>query len=135
MSDCIFCKIASKEIPSEVLYEDANTLAFLDTKPNNPGHTLVVPKTHAANIYNINDVSLTAMMQTVQRMSIAVKKAMAADGINIIMNNDKAAGQIIFHAHVHVIPRFADDGYKPWPQKTYKDGEAATVAEKIRAVL
>ncbi len=135
MTDCIFCKVANKEIPSEVLYEDADTLAFLDIHPNNPGHTLVVPKVHAANLYEVNDESLSSFMKTVRRMAIAVKKAMSADGINVIMNNDTAAGQIIFHAHMHVIPRFSNDGYKPWPQKTYKEGEAAIVGEKIRKVL
>ena len=134
-TSCLFCKIASGEISSEKVYEDAHTFAFLDIRPNNPGHTLVIPKAHAPNLYEISEESLSATMAVVKKVAIAAKKAMGADGINIAMNNDPAAGQVIFHAHVHVIPRFADDGYRHWPQKSYKEGEAAEVASKIRAHL
>lgn len=135
MEDCIFCKIVAGKIPSDKVYEDVDTLAFLDIKPNNPGHTLVIPKKHSENIYNIDDRSLAATMRTVQRMAIALKKATAAEGINIAMNNEKVAGQIIFHPHFHVIPRFAEDGYRHWPKQDYKEGEAAEIAQKIRVAL
>lgn len=135
MDDCIFCKIARKEIPSETVYEDADTLAFLDIKPNNPGHTLVIPKKHSQNLYDMDDHSLAAVMRTAQKVAKAIKKAVAADGINLAMNNESAAGQVIFHPHIHVIPRFAEDGYRHWPQKSYKEGEAAAIAEKIRAAI
>ncbi|OGC80338.1 hypothetical protein A2943_01055 [Candidatus Adlerbacteria bacterium RIFCSPLOWO2_01_FULL_51_16] len=135
MNDCVFCKIVAAEIPSEKVYEDADTLAFLDIKPNSPGHTLVIPKKHSENLYDIDDHSLATVMRTVQRVAIALKKAVQAEGINIAMNNERAAGQIIFHPHLHIIPRFAEDGYRHWPKKDYKEGEAAAVAQKIRAAL
>lgn len=136
MENCIFCKIIGGEIPSDTVYGDADTLAFLDIKPNNPGHTLVVPKKHSENLYDIDDHSLAATIRTVQKVAIALKKATGAEGINIAMNNERAAGQIIFHPHFHVIPRFAEDGYRHRQEKRdYKEGEAAEVAQKIRTSL
>lgn len=135
MPDCIFCKIVRGDVPSQRVYEDADTFAFLDIKPNNPGHTLIVPKKHSSNLYDIDDHSLAAVMRTAQKLARAVKSAVGAHGINVTMNNEPAAGQVVFHAHVHVIPRFADDGYRHWPQKSYKEGEAETVAQKIKAAL
>lgn len=135
MENCIFCKIVGGEIPSFKVYEDGDTLAFLDIKPNNPGHTLVVPKKHSENLYDIDDHSLAATIRTAQKVARAIKLAMAADGINLAMNNESAAGQVIFHPHFHIIPRFKEDGYHPWPQKAYKEGEAENIAEKIRASL
>lgn len=132
---CIFCGIVSGSIPAYTLYEDAHTLAFLDIHPNNPGHTLVIPKAHAANIYNIAPSDLHTLMDTTQKMARAVKQAMEADGINLSMNNDQAAGQIIFHAHMHVIPRFLHDGYKHWPQHSYPPDEAERITEKIKAAI
>lgn len=134
-TDCLFCKIVRGEIPAERMYEDGETVAFLDIRPNNPGHTLVIPKEHAANIYEISEGSLCAVMRAAKRLAVAVKQGVSADGVNIAMNNDSAAGQVIFHAHVHVIPRFANDGYAHWPQRAYAEGEAAEVAAKIRAAL
>ena len=135
MTDCIFCKIIKKEIPSTPLYEDADTYAFLDIRPVNPGHALVVPKKHSRNLYEIDSLSLNAMMQIVQKLAIAIKKATGADGINIGMNNDSAAGQVIFHTHAHVIPRFESDGYKHWGHKAYKEGQVEEIAAKIRQTL
>ncbi len=135
MENCIFCKIITGELPRFTIFEDQDTLAFLDIQPNNPGHTLVVPKKHSQNLYDIDDHSLAATIRTAQKVARAIKVAMGADGINLAMNNESAAGQIIFHPHFHVIPRFKEDGYRHWPQKKYAEGEAASVAEKIRAVL
>ena len=135
MPDCIFCKIVRSEIPSEKIYEDADTLAFLDILPSNPGHTLVIPKKHSENLYDIDDHSLAAVIRSAQKVAKAVKKAVGADGINLAMNNESAAGQIIFHPHFHVIPRFKEDGYKHWGKKPYKEGEAKAVSEKIRSAL
>ncbi len=133
--DCVFCKIVRGEIPSYKVYEDDDTLAFLDIHPNNPGHTLVVPKKHFENLYALDDHHLAALMRTVQKIAKAVKPAVAAGGINIAMNNEEVAGQIIFHAHLHVIPRFREDGYTHWGKRAYKPGEAQQVAEKIRRSL
>ncbi len=130
--NCIFCKIIRGEIPSHKVYEDEHTLAFLDIRPNNHGHTLVIPKDHFENIYTLPDETLARLSLAVKKVAIAVKNGMDADGINLIMNNEEAAGQIIFHAHMHIVPRTKDDGYKHWPQGEYLEGEAEAVVEKIR---
>ncbi len=135
MGDCIFCKIVRGEVPSNKVYEDQDTIAFLDIRPNNPGHSLVIPKKHSENLYDMDDHALAAVMRSAQKVAIAVKKAVNADGINLAMNNESAAGQVVFHPHLHVIPRFAEDGYRHWPQKAYQAGEAEAIAEKIRAAL
>ena len=135
MLDDIFLKIIAGEIPAHKVYEDEYTYAFLDATPNNPGHTLVIPKERYKDIYEIPEEVLSHVMNTVKKVAIAVKKATNADGINIGMNNEPAAGQLVFHAHIHVIPRFKDDGLKHWGKKEYKEGEAEKVAESIRAEL
>jgi len=135
MSNCVFCSIISGDIPSEKIYEDEHTLAFLDINPVNPGHTLVVPKKHSENLYDIETTDWMQMMQTVKLLAPKIKKAVEADGINIEMNNEKAAGQIIFHSHVHIVPRTFDDGLRHWPGAPYKGEGARDTAEKIRALL
>ncbi len=135
MKECIFCKIISGEIPSYKVYEDRETLAFLDINPVHEGHTLVIPKDHFENIYSIPPETLARLSLTTQKMAIAVKNAVEADGINIIMNNEKDAGQIVFHAHFHVIPRRHNDGLANWPQKPYEAGVASTLQEKIKHTL
>ena len=132
MEDTIFAKIIRREVPAEIVYEDQETIAFLDIKPNNPGHTLVVPKHWSRNIFDMSDEDLSALMICVKKVAHAVKEAMRADGVNIAMNNEPAAGQIVFHSHLHVIPRFEGDTRE---HKTYKPGEAEEVAAKIRSVL
>ena len=88
------------------------------------------------NVYEIDDGTLAAVARTIKRVAVALKKALSADGVNIISNNDKAAGQVVFHLHFHVIPRFENDGFAHWPQKgPYKEGEVRRYAEKIRAKL
>lgn len=132
MENCIFCKIINNELPSHKVYEDEETLAFLDIRPNNPGHTLVVPKDHFENIYGTPDETIARMMLVAKKISIAIKNGLDADGINITMNNEAPAGQIIFHSHIHVIPRVKTDGFKHFPQKEYATGEAEEVARKIK---
>ncbi|MDR3547842.1 MAG: HIT family protein [Candidatus Pacebacteria bacterium] len=134
-TESIFDKIIKREIPAEIVYEDDTTIAFLDIHPNNPGHTLVVPKKPFKNLFDMDEAALTNLIKAVQKVAIAIKDGMRADGINIAMNNDAAAGQIVFHAHMHVIPRFKDDGFKHFPTKEYAPGEAAVIAEKIRTQL
>lgn len=135
MNECIFCKIVRGELPSTTIYEDEGTLAFLDINPVNPGHTLVIPKKHSENIFDISNDDWTAVTKTVHVLAPAIEKATATDGININMNNRKHAGQIVGHAHVHLIPRKEGDGLKLWPQKAYREGEKEAVAEKIRVAL
>src|SRR3989338_10015665 len=133
--DCIFCKIVAGEIPSFKVYEDERIVAFLDIRPVNPGHTLIVPKTHSKNIFDIVAEDWTAIADVARILAIAIEKAVSADGINIAMNNRPDAGQLVDHAHVHIIPRKAGDGLKLWPQRPYPEGEAEHVANAIRAII
>lgn len=134
--DCLFCKIVSGEIPSARVYEDARAVAFLDIQPNNPGHTLLVPKDHARNILDIKEETLCGIMPALKKLSRAIKNAVSADGLNIAMNNEPAAGQIVFHAHIHIIPRFSNDGHRHFEKRPYKSAqEMNEVAQKIRALL
>lgn len=133
--DDLFLKIIRGEIPSHKVYEDEHTFAFLDIKPVGPGHTLVVPKTQSRNILEIPENEWLQLTKSVRIISRAIKEALNADGVNIIMNNEPAGHQVIFHSHVHIIPRFEGDGIKPWPQGEYKEGEVEEVAEKIRGAL
>jgi histidine triad (HIT) family protein len=136
MEDTIFAKIIRREIPAHIVYEDDETLAFLDIKPNNPGHTLVVPKAYSRNIFDISEESWLAVMRTARKLAPAIKDAVSADGINVAMNNEAAAGQVVFHTHVHLIPRHHEDGFKHFPPGEYtKEGEDKMIAEKIRTAL
>ncbi|MBI3572234.1 HIT family protein [Candidatus Kaiserbacteria bacterium] len=135
MEETVFHKIIRREIPAEIIYEDAETLAFLDIQPMNPGHTLVVPKKFAKSIFDIDANAFAALMRAAHKLAPVIKDAVGADGINIGMNNSPAAGQVVFYAHVHVMPRFLNDGYELWHGKNYPEGEAAKIAEKIRAKL
>jgi histidine triad (HIT) family protein len=131
----VFDKIIRREIPADIVYEDEETLAFLDIKPNHPGHTLVVSKKYFRNIFDMDEATLNSVMKTTQKMAIAIREALHADGINIAMNNEAGAGQVVFHAHVHVIPRFNGDGFQFFPHADLDPAVGAIVAEKIRAQL
>ncbi|HVB20150.1 MAG TPA: HIT family protein [Candidatus Paceibacterota bacterium] len=136
MEDTVFMKIIRREIPADIVYEDADTLAFLDIHPTSTGHTLVVPKKPFRNIFDIDDATLAAVGRTTHRVAKAIKEAVGAEGLNIITNNEAAAGQIVFHYHVHIVPRFTGDGLRSWTGKPYSDAATATaVAEKIRQAL
>ncbi len=134
-TDCLFCKIIRGELPSYKVYEDEHTLAFLDIRPVNAGHTLVIPKVHAHNIFDIDPDDWTAVSKVVRELAIAIEKGVGADGVNIAMSNREHAGQVVDHPHVHIIPRFKGDGLKLMPQRTYAEGEAEPVAAKIRKAL
>ena len=135
-NDCLFCKISRKEIPSTVIYEDEDSFAFLDIKPMNDGHTLVIPKRHATDILTISEEDWLKVTRTVHMVAQAVERALAPDGINIVMNNRMPAGQVIFHAHVHIIPRIDKDGHlKAAYKKDLTDEDAENLSNKIRAQL
>jgi histidine triad (HIT) family protein len=108
---CTFCKIARKEAPANTVYEDEKIIAFLSIQPINVGHTLVVPKKHYKNIYEIPEEEVAYLYKIVKKMAYAVKNAVSAEGIRIVQNNGEAAGQVIFHLHVHVIPMNKN---RPW---------------------
>jgi histidine triad (HIT) family protein len=136
-NDCIFCKIARKEVPVEIIYEDKDTIAFLDIHPANEkgGHTLIIPKKHYELIIDIPDKELAALIKSVKRISKALMKF--APGLNILQNNKKVAGQFVDHAHFHLIPRYEGDGIilEKWKAYEYKDNQIEATAEKIRNLL
>ena len=132
--DCIFCKIIAGEIPSYKVYEDEFTLAFLDINPVNPGHTLVIPKKHFANIEEADEETLCRVIKTVKKIGESLKKNLATPGYNVLENNDPAAGQVVPHLHFHVVPRNLNDALNLWPQKIYKDNEAQEVLNKIKII-
>ncbi len=135
MNDCLFCKIITGEIPSAKIYEDENSFAFLDINPTNTGHTLLVPKEHSRNIFDINKNTLKQLMPPLQELSIAVKNGVGVSGVNIQINNEPTAGQVIFHTHIHIIPRFKDDKIKMWKGGKYKKGEIEELVKKIKKQL
>ncbi len=136
MKDCLFCKIARKEIPADIVYEDQDTMAFLDIRPINPGHTLLIPKKHSTNLYDTDDEVLRKLAPVLKKVAIAVKKAVNADGMNIGMNNEGAAGQIIMHPHFHIIPRSGTDGHRHWHGiENFPKEESKRLEEKIKEKL
>lgn len=136
MSDCIFCKIIAREIPSASVYEDEEIYAFLDIHPTNRGHTLVVPKRHCSGLLDCAGSVLPPWILATQKIAQAVKNGMQADGLNLMQNEGAAAGQVVPHLHIHIVPRFAGDGFRHWPGKTYPtDEEMERTAEKIRGLL
>jgi len=128
---CIFCKIVNKEIPAKIILEDEKTLAFLDIKPVNPGHILVIAKKHYPSIEEISEEDLSAVVLTLKKMGKRIKEKLGYSGYNVNLNNDKVAGQEIPHLHFHLIPRTSDDGLKLWPQNEYKDNEAEEILSKL----
>jgi histidine triad (HIT) family protein len=134
-SHCIFCKLVKGEIPSFIVYEDEHTIAFSDIHPVAPGHTLVIPKVHAANIFSISKESWSQVQETVRKVAGALEKGMECDGINLMMNNREHAGQVVDHAHVHLIPRYKNDGLKLWPHGAFNKEQTEEAVEKIKAEL
>lgn len=133
--DCLFCKIVAGEIPAEKVYEDADTLAFLDIKPVNPGHTLVIPKEHYENIFEAPTDAWAKVMETVKKVAHAIQAGLPTNDLNLAMNNGKYSGQVVFHAHVHIMPRHEGDGYELWHGKDYTPGEMKEYAVKIKNAL
>ena len=133
--DCIFCKIVKGEIPCAKVYENHKYIAFLDITPVNPGHTLVIPKEHYEDLLNAPDEILDGMLNDAKKVAKAVLKAVGADSFNLICNVGKTAGQAVAHLHIHIMPRFENDGYKLWHGRPYKEGEMQKVAESIRKNL
>ena len=130
--DCIFCDIIKGKAEAEILYENEKVISFLDIRPVNYGHTLVVPKKHYENFLVLPREELQALVEAVQLISGAVRESINADGFNIVVNNGKAAGQSVFHFHFHIIPRFNND-FKFKPNfKSYATGSMKEFADKIR---
>ena len=131
----IFAKILRGEIPSHKLYEDEDTFAFLDIMPRAEGHALVITKERARDLFDIKPEALAKLMAVVQKLAPKIKEAMGADGVLIAQYNGAAAGQTVFHLHVHIIPRKEGEALKPHAGKMEDQAKLATIAEKIRARL
>ncbi|HPI24658.1 MAG TPA: HIT family protein [Candidatus Paceibacterota bacterium] len=116
--DCLFCKIVAGEIPAHKVYEDDKFIAFLDIKPVNPGHALIIPKAHYRNLFDMPSDLMSELGPLIKKIALAVKEATKAEGINIGWNNEPAAGQLIYHSHTHIMPRFVGDGFEHWHGKT-----------------
>jgi len=135
MTECIFCKIISGDIPSHKVYEDENTLAFLDISPVNPGHTLVIPKAHAENVLVSKEEDVHASVLAVRKIAPAILASVNADSMNLASNIGAAAGQSVFHTHFHIIPRTNSDGREAWKHADANQGDLSSLAQMIRKRL
>ena len=134
--DCIFCKIANGAIPSATVYEDEAFRVILDIAPAAKGHALILPKEHYDNLWELGAEESAKVLAIAAKVSAAQKKALGCDGVNILQNNGVAAGQTVFHFHMHLIPRYDNDEVViPWNTLSYEDGEAASVCEQIKAAM
>ena len=134
MTDCIFCKIVNKEIPSNIYYEDKHSLVFLDKSPVNLGHSLLIPKKHFSTIDEMSPNDLNNLSKAMIKISQSLIKI--SDGLNITQNNKKAAGQVVNHVHFHLIPRYKGDGYKyNWKEKKFTEKENKEFIRKINKYL
>ena len=133
--DNIFSKILKGEIPSHKVFEDDDTLAFMDVMPQSRGHTLVIPKTGSRNLLDADPQVLAGLIQKTQTVARAVKTAMNADGLRIVQFNEAPAGQTVFHLHFHIIPIYDGVPLKPHTGEMADSNDLAALAEKIRATL
>ncbi len=132
-TSCIFCKIIGNEISAEIIYQTDDFIAIVDIAPANFGHSLLIPKVHFENIHTLPANILEKMGPEIKKLSDAIKRAVNADGISVIINNGEASGQVIFHSHIHIVPRFLNDGFHWWPTKKYENSEKMEeIGEKIR---
>lgn len=134
--DCIFCKISRKEIPASIIFENEHVLSFLDIMPANKGHCLVIPKRHYSLFHDISEKDLCEMMAASQKIAKAISLSMGNEAYNLLMNNGKAAGQIVSHAHIHIVPRFEHDSIDlSWKHNRYKPEEIEESKLKIKKFL
>lgn len=134
MENCIFCKIIKGEIPCNKVYEDEIVFAFLDNNPVNLGHTLISPKKHFENIFDIPEETAAHIIKIAKKISLTLKK-IGIEGVNLTMNNGKVASQVVFHSHTHIIPRLPDDDFPLFPTKKFEEKEMSDMAQKIIAGL
>lgn len=133
--NCIFCKIAAGEIPSNSIYEDEDFKVILDINPASKGHAVILPKNHAANIFELSDEDAEKIFKVAKKCSAAMMEVLHCDGINILQNNGEAAGQTVFHLHVHLIPRYNKDGIQiNWKPGTPQE-DATKLAQQIKEAI
>jgi len=135
MEDCIFCDVIAEKISSYKVYEDDSVMAFLDILPMSPGHTIVVPKKHVADVEVLSDNELCAMSLAAKKIGKAIMAGLGVKGYSFFLDNKSAANQHIAHVHLHVVPRKEGDGLERWPQGGYKEGEAEECLRKIEENL
>jgi histidine triad (HIT) family protein len=130
--DCIFCKIVAGELPARIVDEDERTVAFMDIAPATRGHALVIPRAHSADLRSVADDDLAAVGAAARRLALRMSERLGADGINLLNACGSAAWQTVFHFHVHVIPRYADDPLRlPWTPTPGDPDEIAAAAEEL----
>ncbi len=131
--DCLFCKIIAGELPGTIVAEDERTVAFMDINPATRGHLLVVPRNHAANLLEIDDEDLAATVLAAKRLAARISERLGADGVNLLNSCGPVAWQTVFHFHMHVIPRYADDPLQlPWRPAPGDGEEIAAAAAELR---
>ena len=136
MENCIFCKIANGEIPAATLYEDENFRVILDLGPASKGHALILPKSHAANIYELSDEMAAKAMILAKKMATAMTAELKCDGFNIVQNNGECAGQTVFHFHMHLIPRYKGDQVGiTWHPGELSDADKEEILLKVKEQL
>ena len=131
--DCIFCKIAAGELPATIVDSDERTVAFMDISPATRGHALVIPREHARDLHEISAEDLQACALMAQRLAATARERLGADGVNVLNSCGEAAWQTVFHFHLHVIPRYADDPLRlPWVPGPGDPDEIAAAGEQLR---
>ncbi len=132
MKDCLFCKIASGEFDSATVFESQDFRVILDKFPSGKGHTLILPKEHFDDIYDMDAETAGKLFGLATVVAKAIKKVTGCEGLNILQNNGPVAGQTVMHFHMHLIPRFENDGLKfNWPTQAFDDEELAAISEEI----
>lgn len=131
--DCIFCKIAAGEIPSRKIYEDSDLIAIMDLNPTSKGHSLIIPKEHCTNIYDIDEDIAAKVMKTAKKLATKMTVALNCDGFNLLQNNGETAGQTMFHFHMHLIPRYkdADNNMLKFTSVSFSDEEMDAIHDQI----
>lgn len=134
--DCIFCAIVAGDIPASTVYEDEHVLAFMDIAPANPGHTLVIPRQHYRNIFDMPEAVGAQIMQAAIPIANAIRTALNPDGLNLFQSNEPAGFQTVFHFHLHLIPRWEGDPLRlPWHPSEGDTAEIGNIAARIRDAL
>ena len=134
--DCIFCKIANGEIPANALYEDDLVKVIFDLSPASDGHVLILPKSHYDDVYSLDDDTAAHIFKVAVKIANAMKKSLNIDGLNIVQNNGEAAGQTVFHFHMHIIPRYTDDTVNiKWVPGKISEDEIEKLKNKIGAAI
>lgn len=134
--DCIFCKLANGIFPTNTVYEDDDFRVILDASPAAKGHSLIIPKAHFDNAYEMDEEYLSKVMPLAKKVALSLKKTLKCDGVNVLQNNEPAAGQTVFHYHVHVIPRYENDDLGLlWEQHEADPEEQKALSEELGSNL